>query len=228
MTPILPFIQERLKSTRKEIDADLLLWLSGKKHPNLEFSGSLVLNYWGHYLDSHIQKIINTAFETNIDIAVEHDLDPSISCKDAAFAANEAIKGLLDLMAKYDQRMRGKGYPQNVPLRDVAKDYARCSELANNRANNEIKLLNMPKKNTLKLPLTAENGFWWFIKYCHWSVYLWLIPVLLSLLIGAFSLGLGAGRNDTFTKIYDILHNATSTQPSTTPPIPQNKNNTAK
>ena len=65
VTPILPFIQKRLKPIRKEIDADLVLWLSGKKFPNLEFSGSLVLNYWGPYLDGHVQKIIASAFAAN-------------------------------------------------------------------------------------------------------------------------------------------------------------------
>jgi hypothetical protein len=59
-TPILPFIQERLEPTKKEIRDDLFLWLSGKKFPNLEFSGSLPLNYWGPYLDGHVKKIIDT------------------------------------------------------------------------------------------------------------------------------------------------------------------------
>ena len=228
MTPILPFIQERLKATRKEIDADLFLWLSGKKYPNLEFSGSLVLNYWGPYLDGHVKKIIDLAFATNIELAIEHDLDPSKSSKDAAFAAEEAIKGLLDLMVNYDQKMRGKGYPQSVSRHDVTDIYARYSELANNRADNEIKLLNMPKKNTVSLPLTADHGFWWFMRHCHWSVYLWLIPILVSLLIGAFTLGLGAGRNNSFLKVYDALKSAMSTQPNTIPPSPKNKESIIK
>jgi hypothetical protein len=228
MTPVLPFVQERLKAVRKEIDKDLFLWLSGKKYPGLKFDGSLILGYWGPYLDGHIHTIIDTAFSTNRELAFEHNLDPTTSVNDALVASEEAIKGLLDLMADYDQRMRGEGYPKRVARRDVLELYTRFSKLAHKRAENEINFFKLPKRNTIPLPLTAEYGFWWFIKNCHWSVYLWLIPILFSLLIGAFSLGLGAGRNDTFLKLYDILHSATNTQPTTIPPVPQKKNNTTK
>jgi len=158
MTPILPFIQERLKPTRKEIDADLFLWLSGKKFPNLEFSGSLVLNYWGPYLDGHIQKIIDTAFATNKEIAKEHNLDPTNSVNDAVFASTETIKSLLEKMADYDQRMRGKGYPKSVPRRDIAQFYTKSNELIRIRAENEInffKYANKKEENSEKSPNTA-------------------------------------------------------------------------
>jgi len=228
MTPILPFIQDRLKSVRKEIDADLFLWLSGKKYPGLKFDGSLILNYWGPYLDGHIYTIIEAAFAVNRELAFEHDLDPAKSANDALLASEEAMNGLLDLMADYDQRMQGEGYPKRVARRDISELRTRFSKLAHNRAENEINFFKLPKKNTIPLPLTAEYGFWWFIKHCHWSVYLWLIPVLFSLLFGAFSLGLGAGRNKTFLRLYDILHSATSTQPTTMPSMPPNNDHTKK
>jgi hypothetical protein len=183
VTPILPFIQKRLKPIRKEIDADLVLWLSGKKFPNLEFSGSLVLNYWGPYLDGHVQKIIASAFAANKEIATEHNIDPSNSVNDAASAAEEAIKGLLNLMANYDQRMRGKGYPQSVPRRDVSEYYARSSELISTRAENEIKLLNISKvKNIATEPAANPNNNQWYQKPIG-IVWLTAIAAVLALLI---------------------------------------------
>lgn len=161
MTPVLPFIQERLKPIKKEIDADLFLWLSGKKHPNLDFSGSLVLVYWGPYLDAHIQKIIDIAFATNKEIAIEHNIDPSDSVADAAFASEEAIKGLLNMMADYDRRMRGKGYPQSVPLRDIADIRTNCSELVHTREENEINFFKYAKSkiepDSIKVPNPATD-----------------------------------------------------------------------
>jgi len=228
MTPILPFIQDRLKSVEKEINDDLFLWLSGKKYPGLQFDGSLVLVYWGPYLEGHINKIIETAFTANRELAFEHDLDPAKSANDASLASQEIVEHILTKMADYDQRMRGKGYPNSVVKKNITETQQRYFKIIQVRAENEIAFFNMPKKNTIKLPLTAEYGFWWFIKNCHWSVYLWLIPLLFSLLIGVFSLGFGAARNDTFVKLYDILHSATSTQPTTTPTVPQNKKATVK
>lgn len=146
-TPILPFIQEKLKSTIKEIKADLFLWLSGKKHPNLQFSGSLRDKYWGPYLDEHVQKIIDTAFATNKEIATEHGLDPSKSVNDGTIAAEQAIKELLNLMADYDRRMRGKGYRQSVPLRDITEFWEKSSATVRTRAENEFNLLTISQVN---------------------------------------------------------------------------------
>lgn len=145
-SPILPFIQERLESTKKEIKDDLFLWLSGKKHPNLEFSGTLVDVYWGPSLDGHVKKIIDTAFATNREIATEHGLNPSKTVNDGTIAAEQTIKEILNLMADYDRRMRGKGYPQNVPLRDVTEFWMKHSESVHTRAENEYNLLSISKK----------------------------------------------------------------------------------
>ena len=218
MTPILPFIQDRLKSVRKEIDADLFLWLSGKKYPGLKFDGSLILNYWGPYLDGHIYTIIEAAFAANRELAFEHELDPAKSANDALLASEEAINGLLDLMADYDQKMQGEGYPKSVARRNVSELRTRFSKLAHKRAENEIAFFSMPKKNTIKLPLTSDHGLYWFIKNCHWSVY----PVLLSLILGAFVFGLGAGRNDSFLKLYDAVKSAFNTQPASQLQKPHN------
>lgn len=153
VTPILPFIQERLESAKKEIKDDLFMWLSGKKHPNLEFSGSLVLNYWGTYLDEHVQKIIDTAFATNKEIAIEHGLNPSKSVNDGTIAAEQAIKEILNLMADYDRRMRGKGYPESVPARDIKEFWNKHSEAVHARAENEYNILSISKKGqSTKVP----------------------------------------------------------------------------
>lgn len=164
-TPILPFIQERLESTKKEIKDDLFLWLSGKKFPNLEFSGSLPLYYWGPYLDEHVKKIIDTAFATNKEIATEHGLDPSKSVNDGTTAAEQTIKEILNLMADYDRRMRGKGYPESIPPRDIKEFWSKHSESVRTRAKNEYNLLSISKKeqstevpNTSLDPLTDQSN----------------------------------------------------------------------
>lgn len=165
LTPIFPFIQERLEPTKKEIKDDLFLWLSGKKYPNLEFSGSLPLNYWGPYLDGHVKKIIDTAFTTNKEIATEHGLDPSKSVNDGTIAAEQTIKEMLNLMVDYDRRMRGKGYPESVPPRDIKEFWNKHSEDVRTRAENEFKLLSISKSSTKppnnKPTNSTENKEWY-------------------------------------------------------------------
>lgn len=199
--PILPFIQERLSAVEKEIKADLLHWLSGKKHPNLAFDGSLVLNYWGKYIDENVSKIIQTAFVANRELAVEHDLDPANSIDDAMQASEHVILEILNTMVDYDQKMRGKGNPNTVAKKDIEEIKKKFSKAVADRGSNEMSLFNMPRKNTIKLPLESNHGLYWFIKNCHWSIY----PVLLGLVVTIFFAGFKAGKNDTFRKLYDVL-----------------------
>ncbi len=104
---LLPFIQKRLMTVEKEIKHDLLFWLCGKKHPNLEFSGTLESLYWGNYLENNITRIIQVAFAANRELANEHDIDPINTIKDATQASKQVIIEVLTVMADYDQRMRG-------------------------------------------------------------------------------------------------------------------------
>jgi hypothetical protein len=227
---ILPFIQERLSVVGKEIKADLFHWLSGKKNPNLAFSGSLVDIYWGPYIEENISKIINIAFTANRELSSEHDIDPINSINDSAQASKNAISEVLNVMADYDQKMRGNGYPNRVPKKDITKIKEKYFRMVDDRANNERTLLSLPKKNTIKLPLTSEHGFYWFIKTCHWSTY----PFLLGLVAAIFFAGFKAGRNDTLRKVYDAFTNNSNTleisQPQNPPikpaAVPQKTANT--
>jgi hypothetical protein len=194
----------------------------------VKFDGSLILNYWGPYLDSHIFKIIETAFTANRELAIEHDLDPTNSVNDALIASEETIDGLLDLMADYDQRMRGKGYPENVAKKNIGDIQQRYFKIIQARAENEIALFNMPKKNTVKLPLTESHDIWWFIRNCHRSLYFKYLFFLLTVALFIFSLGFAFGRNNTVVKIYDAVKSFAIIQTTTPTTTPQNNNKNNK
>lgn len=228
MTPILPFIQDRLKSVQKEIEADLFLWLSGKKYPNLDFSGSLELGYWGTYLENYVYKIMDAAFMANRELAAEHDLDPANSANDASLAAQKVVEHILNKMVDYDQRMRGKGYPNSVVKKNITEIQQRYFKIIQARADNEIALLNMPKKNIIKLPLTGEHDILWFLRNCHRSLLFKYLLSLLTAVLFIFGLGFASGRNNTFVKIYDAIKSSAIIQPTPAPTADQKSNHIKK
>jgi len=210
---LLPFIQERLAVVEKEIKTDLFLWLSGKKNPNLEFSGTLESLYWGNYLENNITKIIQTAFTANRELASEHDIDPINTINEATEASKQVIVDVLNVMADYDQRMKGKGYPDKVAKKDIKELQNYYFKLVEDSANNEANLFNMPKKNTVNIPLASEYGIYWYIKSCHWSVHLKLIGVIFTCL----AIGFGAGKNETLRNLHHAFTNAESTNETNHP-----------
>lgn len=152
MTAALPFINQRLDDARKPIDADLCLWLSGRKHPNLGFSGSLVLAYWGPYLDSHARQLTDLAFAAAKELAAEYGLDPYDTVEDAWNGAESAVQQVIDRMQDYDRRMRGKGFPESVPRKNVMDIRERHSKAIRNRAENERSLRRLPSKPAPQVP----------------------------------------------------------------------------
>ena len=93
MSPTRPFIETRIRDLQKEIDADLFLWLSGRKHPGVRFSGSMPLEFWGQYLDDHVRRIVDAAFITGRKIADENHVD-AIAAVRAAGDVAESGKNL--------------------------------------------------------------------------------------------------------------------------------------
>jgi hypothetical protein len=219
MTPALPFINQRLDDARTPIEDDLFDWLSGKKHPYLEFSGSMVVTYWGPYLDNHARHLTDLAFTTARELANEHSLDPCDTVEDAWNAAESAVNQVIDKMRDYDRKMRIKDSPDSVVIKDVLEIRERHAAAIRKRAENERALMNQ-RKNT-DILLTSEHGFWWFATKCHWTIKIWMLTSFLGLAWTVFQLGLGAGRHNTFLKVHDALKSATDPDSSPEPPLPQ-------
>lgn len=218
MTAALPFINQRLDDARKTIDADLFLWLSGKKHPNLEHSGSLAMNYWGPYLDGHARTLTDLAFTAAKELATEHGLDPYDTVEDAWNGAESAIGQVIDRMQNYDRKMRGKGFPDSVPMKDVMDIRDRHSAAIRKRAENERALMSERKKT--EIVLTSEHGFLWYWVHSHYFTRWVSIP---ATLVAAFMLGYGACRSAFCSKVVDAFMSISPTSPTTSDTEQPNK-----
>ncbi len=205
---LLPFIQERLAVVEKDIKTDLFLWLCGKKHPHLEFSGTIESFYWESYLENNVYKIIQAAFNANRELSCEHSVNPIISISDAERASKQTIIKILSVMVDYDQSMRSDGHQSKVKKKDIKEIKKRCLKEVEERAQNEANLLKMPKNDTVNIPLPSECGIYWYVKNCHFSVHLKLIGLGLTCL----AIGFGAGKNETMRSLHNAFTNTESTK----------------
>lgn len=191
MTLALNAITEILDAERKLIESDLMLWATGKKHPNLAFSGSLVDLYWGPYLDDHAKNLTDLSFATARSIASDHNIDPAKTIEGAWNGADNAVANVITRMAHYDRGMRGGGYPDSVPPKDTSDVRGRHSRSIRARAEGELALLRSARKGSIALPLSNKEGFWWFIENCHsgvrWPIILWALGAALAIATGAFT-----------------------------------------
>lgn len=217
MTPARHFIDERLASTWKEIDADFLLWQSRKKHPNVEFSGSVAHVYWTKTLDQHAASLTNAAFAAAREIAEDHRLDAVESAQAAGDAVENAFHRLLISMTNIDRSLRGQGFPDGVPKRDHTHDLNRCLKRLAARTTAEVDAAKARSSHSVALPLSADHGMLWFWIHANYKVRWALLVSAGGLLLSAATSGYFIGRNDSVRRTIDFF----AAEPSKKDPIAQ-------
>lgn len=218
MTAALPFINQRLDDAQKSIDSDLLLWLEGHKFEGMQFSGTPVSTFWGPALDGYSRQLTDLAFAASKELAAGHGLDPYDTDEDAWNSAESAVQQVIDRMQVYDQRLRGGGFPDRVPPRDVTDIRERHSAAIRKRAENERALMSERKKP--EIILTSEHGFLWYWVHSHYFTRWVSIP---ATLVAVFMLGFGACRSSFFSKVVDAFTSISATSPTTSDTQQQNK-----
>ena len=156
MSPAHPFIKSRVADLRKQIDADLFAWVSGKKHPNLEFSGSLPLVFWNNILNDFVARITDAAFVAAREIAEKNGIDSMAAVRSASSIAKDEARALIDKMVDYDRKMRGKGFPKSVPAKDVSSEIKKSLDFIDERESAEVGIISETVKTRM-----AENTESW-------------------------------------------------------------------
>jgi hypothetical protein len=109
------------------------------------FEGSPREVFWGRYIEPFLEDISNRAIDQTIRFINEKYVSP----KDALLETSKLLKILVrktyDLMAEVDQRLRGRGYPQNVEKRKVDAEIAAMDKFIDDRVQSEIAMYRLPK-----------------------------------------------------------------------------------
>jgi len=173
------FIESSVADIQKEIDAELVLWLSGKKNPGIVFSGSIRDVYWGTHLDEIVAKITDRAFETALSLSAKHDINPIDAAKDAGGVAENAVRATLEKMIDFDRRMCGKGFPMTVSPKNTSLELERSMRFILRRKEAEVAILEESiRRKEAKSKESAHHD-----KKSNKAVP-WLIAFFTSILVG--------------------------------------------
>jgi hypothetical protein len=205
MSPAHPFIKSRVADLRNVIDGELFAWLSGKKHPNIEYSGTLPLVFWGPFLNERVASITDTAFVAAREIAEKNGIDPIASAKAASNVAENEVRSLINKMIDYDRKMRGRGFPKSVPAKDVSSELKNSIDFILKRRTAEINILSESMKTRIELPLSSEHGLSWFFIHCHLQTKIAIIALTLSVWGSAVALGYSAGQNNFINRLISLF-----------------------
>lgn len=132
---LLPRIQKLFQDELQRIETEQITpWIMGfatgklnihyfnKKqisYSGIAFEGSPQQVFWGRYIEPFLEDFISSAIEQITRECSENSLDIEIELKCLEDHLRTLISSTFDKMAKAEQRMLGKGYPEQIPKRNV-------------------------------------------------------------------------------------------------------------
>jgi len=141
------------------------------------FSGSIRSLFWNNYIepfledvtDRLIKKIAEECLANNLEIKTElHELSKNLQ---------GMYKNVYEAMSRTDQKLRGNGFPNSVPKRDITNEIANMDTYLQQQITMEIAKYNERKKlDNLKQKYSVKN---------LWSITLWstVIGAIISAVI---------------------------------------------
>jgi len=133
----------------------------------VKYNGSTSLVFWS-YIKPYIEDIIKRMIEKTIELAKDKDVQISAVLGSTKANLSGGIDTVYCKMQDIDRKLRGKGYPESVPKRDVSS---------------EIKQMNnfLDKQLEIYRNLTFQGSESWFKKWYqdnpHW---VWLIGIVMG------------------------------------------------
>ncbi|MDZ4288577.1 MAG: hypothetical protein U0984_11495, partial [Prosthecobacter sp.] len=162
-------------------------------YPDIKFGGSHAVIFWGTYLDTHVETVLDAAFAACREAVQGTVINPISAARDAGAAAENTIVAILAKMADADQKMRGEGCSAQVPRFELGPYRQRCLQLIERRTKAEAELAASLIAEFVPLPLSKDHGFWWFVFHCHWTTRLWMAVVFVPFLWAVFQNGFNRG-----------------------------------
>ncbi|HEC15041.1 MAG TPA: hypothetical protein ENI99_00480 [Sedimenticola sp.] len=156
MTPLFVTIQKNIKDDFHLLDINQIEpWVffnSGKpmrvkKHDGKQisyegggFEGSPQDVFWGKYIEPFIEEIAVKQVNSAVELSKSKNINGVNVLKEAEMLLYGEISKVFSKMAKIEQRLLGKGYPEKVKARDVQPYISASSEFVKALVQSEISM----------------------------------------------------------------------------------------
>lgn len=155
-TPLYPTFQKRIgDSFEALINTQVRPWAllnTGKplrvktydkrqiSYEGIGFEGSPAQVFWSKYIEPFMEEISINEINAAVRMAEKKNVDVAILLPEINGLILAGIRKTFFEMAKIDQRLRGKGFPDTIPLRRTENEFQRMKEFVEMFVQAELKL----------------------------------------------------------------------------------------
>lgn len=155
-TPLYPTFQKRINDSFEQlIKKQVTPWAflnSGKPmkvttHDNRQisyegggFEGSPEQVFWSRYIEPFMEDISISEIDTATKMAAERNVNAVLLLPEIEGLLLAGVGKTFSEMAKTDQRLRGKGFPEKIPLRPIENEIQQMKKFIEVRIQSELKM----------------------------------------------------------------------------------------
>ena len=161
-TPLYPTFQKRITDAFEElIKNQVTPWCflnSGKpmrvkmhdqkqiSYEGVGFEGSPEHVFWSRYIEPFMEEICINEIEKAVKMADERNVSATSLLPEVEELLFSGVRKTFGEMAKTDQRLRGRGFPEKIPLRSIENEYKRMKSFIEVRIKSELEMWNPKSK----------------------------------------------------------------------------------
>ena len=155
-TPLYPTFQKRVNDAIEQlITKQVIPWsfltagppfrvngFDGRQisYQGVRFEGSPRDVFWGRYIEPFLEDLCISEISTAVSMAKEKSVDGRLLFSELQGLLSSGIRRVYGHMGDVDRNLRGKGYPESVPLRSVEGEVQRMNRFLDERIDAEVKM----------------------------------------------------------------------------------------
>ena len=176
-TPLYPTFQKRIKDTFEQlIKNQITPWCflnSGKpmrvkmhdgkqiSYEGIGFEGSPENVFWSRYIEPFMEEICINEIDLAVKMAAERNVSAILLLPEVEGLLLAGVRKTFAEMAKTDQRLKGRGYPEKIPLRSIEKDFENMKYFIEVRIKSELDM--WKAKTKLEVWYEKNKSIVWLI-----------------------------------------------------------------
>jgi hypothetical protein len=104
------------------------------------YEGSPQTAFWSRYIEPFMEEISINEIGAAVNMAKERHVDATLLLPEVEILLFRGVRKTFSEMAKIDQRLRGRGYPEKIPLRPIEKEIQKMKGFIEVCVQSELKM----------------------------------------------------------------------------------------
>lgn len=109
-------------------------------YEGIGFEGSPEHVFWSRYIEPYMEEISIREIDAAVKMATERNVDAILLLPEVERLLLTGTRKTFSEMAKIDQRLRGRGFPEKIPLRSVEDKFQKMKVFIEVRVQAELEL----------------------------------------------------------------------------------------